>query len=144
MSSSLNLSPDPIVIGVQAGLFLANMYVVKKLMLDPYLKVRSAREAKTGGSQDDAQALLAKAAELDQAMTEKMRVAHKAASATRESIKSAAQAQRASTLAKAEAAAKKEQTEIQNAISANLAEERSKQQQTVGQITDEFVRLATQ
>lgn len=143
MSSSLNLSPDLPLIGVQAGLFIANMYVVKKLMLEPYLKVREARERKTGGSQGDAEALLKQASELDQVITNKMREAHKSASATREQIKSAAASKRASIVSTAENTAKKEQAEIQAAIHQNLAEEKAKREQIVAQITEDFVREAT-
>lgn len=141
--SSLNLTPDPILMGVQAGIFLTNMYIVKKLMLDPYMKLRMARDAKTGGSQSAAQALLDKAANMDLVITEKMRDAHKSAATVREKIKSVATAKRTELLAQAETAAKKEQSEIQRAIATNLAEERSKKEQTIQQITAEFIQLAT-
>lgn len=143
MSSSLNLSPDITVIGIQAGLFLTNMFVVKKLMLEPYLKLRSAREAKTGGSQGDAIALVNKASELDQIIGEKMRDAHKAAAVVRETIKSAALARRSSIVGVAETSAKKEQQEIQASIAANLKEERSKRDETITKITEELVQQAT-
>ena len=139
----LNLTPDPVVLGVQAGIFLANMYIVKKLMLDPYMKLRIARDAKTGGSQHDAQALLDKAADLDRIIGEKMRDAHRAAAQTREKIKSTATAKRAELLSSAETIARKEQHDLHLAINANLQEERSKKEQTIQQISAEFVQLAT-
>lgn len=144
MSSSLNLRPDLPIIGIQAGIFLLNMWAVKKLMLEPYLRVKAARDSQTGGSQEEAQLLLVKAAELDRVISEKMRDAHKAASATRETLKSAAAKQRAEILLVAETKAKKEQADIQRAVAANLTEERAKRAETVAQITDEFVRGATQ
>lgn len=139
----LNLTPDPVVLGVQAGIFLTNMFVIKKLILEPYMKVRSARDAKTGGSQHDAEALLVKAEEMDRVIGEKMRDAHKAAATVREKIKSTATAKRAEILASAEATARKEQAEIQKSIASNLQEERSKKEQTIQQITSEFIQLAT-
>lgn len=141
--ASLNLTPDPVVLGVQAGIFLLNMYVVKKLILDPYMKLRTAQDAKTGGSQNEAQALLDKASEMDRIVGEKMRDAHKSAAAARESIKSTANAKRAELLAHAESKARAEQQEIHRAISSNLQEERAKKEQTIQQITNEFVQLAT-
>ena len=104
MSSSLNLNPDLAVIGVQAGIFLANMFVVKKLMLEPYLKVKAARDKSTGGNQGDASSLLDKAKEMDQQIAVKMRDAHKQAAETREAIKSAAQNKRNDLVQKAEMA----------------------------------------
>ncbi len=141
--SSLNLNPDPIVMGVQAGIFLTNMYIVKKLMLDPYMKLRTARDAKTGGSQAAAEELLDKAANMDFVITSKMRDAHKSASTVRETIKAAAAAKRAVLLSEAETTARKEQSEIQRAIAENLSEERSKKEQTIQKITEEFIQFAT-
>lgn len=139
----LNLSPDPVVLGVQAGIFLANMYIVKKLMLDPYMKLRTARDAKTGGSQHDAQALLDQAADMDRIIGEKMRDAHRTAAQTRDKIKSTAMTKRGELLSQAESVARKEQHDLHVAINANLQEERSKKEHTIQQITAEFIQLAT-
>ena len=142
MASGLNLTPDITVLGVQAGLFLANMFVVKKLMLEPYLKVRELRDQKTGGSQDSAQALLQKAKELDAVISQKMKDAHKGAAELREKIKSEANQVRATLVTKAEFAAKADQQALLKSISENLKEEKSRLDQTVSTISDELVRLA--
>ena len=42
--ASLELVPHPDVLVVQAGVFLANFVVVKKLLVEPYLTVRDKRE----------------------------------------------------------------------------------------------------
>ena len=55
--SSLNLSPNPVVMAVTAGIFLANFYAVKKLLLEPYLTVREQRIKATIGSQAAAEQL---------------------------------------------------------------------------------------
>ncbi|MCX6117910.1 MAG: ATP synthase F0 subunit B [Proteobacteria bacterium] len=142
MASGLNLTPDITVLGVQAGLFLANMFVVKKLMLEPYLKVRELRDQKTGGSQDSAQALLQKAKELDAVISQKMKDAHKGAAELREKIKSEANQVRATLVTKAELEAKSDQQALLKSISENLKEEKSRLDQTVSTISDELVRLA--
>ena len=53
--SGLNLVPNPTVLAVQAGVFMANIFVIKKLWLDPYLRVYEKRQANTTGSQTDAE-----------------------------------------------------------------------------------------
>ncbi len=55
--SSLNLVPNPTIMVIQAGLFLANFFVVKKFLLEPYLKVHSERVKLTEGSQQQAEHL---------------------------------------------------------------------------------------
>ena len=99
--SQLNLTPDPIVLGAQAAIFLANMFVVKKLILTPYLSVRSRREASTGGNQDVALKLTTDAQALETKITERMRAAHKEAASAREAIKQEAVAKRAAILSTA-------------------------------------------
>ena len=141
--SQLSLIPNPTVIVVQAGIFLSNMFVVKKLILDPYLKVRAARDQSTGGSQEDAQKIIATSRKLDEAITAKMREAQKIAASTREKIKTEANQNKASIIAAAEDAAKKEQLNVEQAITANLNEERAKKDQIVQTLTTELVKLAT-
>ena len=53
--SGLNLIPNPTVLAVQTGVFMANIFVIKKLWLDPYMKVYEKRKASTTGSQSDAE-----------------------------------------------------------------------------------------
>lgn len=142
--SQLNLKPDPIVLGIQAVIFLANMFVVKKLMLEPYLAVRSRRDAKTGGSQDVAQKLQSEAQELEARITERMRAAHKEAAAVRDGIKKEAMEKRSAILAKAESESKTEQAKIEEAISLNLKEERSRQEETIRSVSDQLFAQVTQ
>jgi F0F1-type ATP synthase membrane subunit b/b' len=143
MSSGLNLSPNITVIAIQAGIFLTNMFVVKKLMLEPYLRVRDARMKKTGGSQDDAQSLRSKALELDGQIASKMKEAHRQASEVREKIKSEAITKRNLLIAEAEKSAKEEQSKLLKDIQANLTEERTKLAATVDELSKNFVNLAT-
>jgi F0F1-type ATP synthase membrane subunit b/b' len=55
--SSLNLTPNPEVMAITAGIFFANFYAVKKLLLEPYLTVREQRIKATIGSQVQAEQL---------------------------------------------------------------------------------------
>jgi F0F1-type ATP synthase membrane subunit b/b' len=136
--SQLNLTPDPVLLGTQAAIFLANMLVVKKLILNPYLAVRSRREAATGGSQDEAQKLTREALALEAKITERMRAAHKEATVIREKIKSDAMSARSARLAKAESEAKEAQTKMEQEIAQNLNEERSRKEATIKTVAESF------
>jgi F0F1-type ATP synthase membrane subunit b/b' len=141
--SQLNLSPDPVVLAAQATIFLANMLVVKKLILEPYLSVRAKREASTGGSQDNANKLIVEAKALEEKITERMRGAHKDASAARDKIKGEHQRKRGEILSQAEVAAKAEQQKIESEIAKNLSEERSKKDETIKSLADTFFGQVT-
>lgn len=136
--AQLNLSPDPIVLGVQSAIFLANLFVVKKLILEPYLSVRNKREASTGGSHEEAEKLQAEALALEAKITDKMRAAHKDAAITREKIKNQALHRRSELLAKAETEAKTQQSKVENEIAENLRLERAKKELTIRQIANDF------
>jgi F0F1-type ATP synthase membrane subunit b/b' len=142
--SQLNLTPDPLVIATQATIFLANMFVIKKLILNPYLKVRARREASTGGSQLDAQKMAQSALALEAKITERVRSAHKDAAVSREKIKSEALAKRAAKLTSAEATTKKSQLDVQTMIAANLLEEKTNKETTIKAIADSFFTQVTQ
>ncbi len=142
--SQLNLKPDVVVIASQAAIFLANMFVIKKLILNPYLSVRAKREASTGGSQHEAQKMAADALGLEAKITDRMRTAHKEAAVSREAIKSEALAKRATKLTKAEADTKASQVAVQNKITANLKEEQSNKETTIKTISQSFFAQVTQ
>jgi F0F1-type ATP synthase membrane subunit b/b' len=142
--SQLNLTPDPIIIATQAAIFLANLLVIKKLILNPYLAVRARREASTGGSQHEAQKLAEDVLGLEAKITERMRVAHKDAAVSREAIKTAALANRTAKLTKAEVDTKAGQLIVQNKIVANLQEERSNKEATIKTIAQSFFTQVTQ
>ena len=142
--SHLNLTPDPVIIATQAAIFLANMFVIKKLILNPYLSVRSRREASTGGNQHEAQKLAQDALGLEAKITERVRAAHKEASTAREVIKSEALSKRAAKLAKAEADTKASQLAVQHQIAANLQEERANKETSIKTIAQSFFSQVTQ
>lgn len=52
--ADLNLVPNPTVIAVQAGIFFTSLFVVKKLFLDPYTRLRERRLNATVGGKDAA------------------------------------------------------------------------------------------
>ena len=142
--SQLNLTPDPIVLGAQAAIFLTNMFVVKKLILEPYLSVRLRRENATGGNQAVATKLSDEAKALEVKITERMRDAHKEAAVKREQIKADAGTTRTAILKEAENFCKGEQQKIEKEIAANLTEERSKKDETIKSLAQAFFAQVTQ
>jgi F0F1-type ATP synthase membrane subunit b/b' len=56
--ANLNLLPNPAVLAFQSAVFLANLVVVKKFFLNPYLKIRDRKFAATYGAQEVAQRYL--------------------------------------------------------------------------------------
>jgi F0F1-type ATP synthase membrane subunit b/b' len=142
--SQLNLTPDPVVLGAQAAIFLANMFVVKNLILEPYLSVRARREASTGGSQEAAAKLVSEAKALETKITERMREAHREAAVRRDQIKSDATAKRAVMLKDAEQFCKQEQQKIEKDIAANLEEERARKDATIKSLAQSFFSQVVQ
>ena len=56
--SALNLVPNVAVMAAQTGVFVANYFAVKKLLLEPYLEVYDKRRALTVGSQEESNNLI--------------------------------------------------------------------------------------
>jgi len=50
--AELNLVPNPTLLVVQGGVFLTNIWLINKLILKPYLKLKEARDRLTIGNQD--------------------------------------------------------------------------------------------
>ncbi len=142
--SAINLSPDVTLIGIQASLFLSNVFIVKKLMLEPYLKVRDEREKKTQGHEGTAERLMKEADSMDRAIADKLRVAHQKASQRSNQIKSDAMSQRTALIAKAETEAKAAQVALLSEIKTNLAEESARKSEAIAAIKKELMLLATQ
>ena len=92
--ASLDLSPNPTVMMVQAGLFLVNFVAVKKLILEPYLKVADAREKLTSGDQAEAAAVLEKSDSGMRQVSEKLEAARDEARNRAQEILSIALTQR--------------------------------------------------
>jgi F0F1-type ATP synthase membrane subunit b/b' len=56
--ADLSLIPNPQVMAVQAGIFLANLYVVKKMFVEPYLELKDKRIRLTEGDKSQAGQIL--------------------------------------------------------------------------------------
>jgi F0F1-type ATP synthase membrane subunit b/b' len=81
------LLPDPVVMTIQAGLFLATVAVVKKNILDPYLNLKSKREELTVTSQAKSKDIEAQVLEMEKSLKESLDSARSQARAEVEKIK---------------------------------------------------------
>ena len=142
--ASLNLVPNPPVLIVQAGIFLANLAIIKKLYVDPYLTVRDRRDALTLGNKDAAAAALQEAEATQQKIAHVLAGAVDAAKKSRETVRLAAIEKRNGILGLAEAEAKAVVQAVEKQIQAELAAEKAKVPAIVAALTQEVYQLALQ
>ena len=140
--ASLNLIPDPMVLGAQIGLFLANFVAVKKLFVKPYLLVRDRRLALTIGSQEEATEALVETDRISRQIDQAFSDAAAQAKSERDAMRAHVESTRSSILTAAEAAAKSTVTAVEQQIRAELAEEKSKVPAVVKALTEEVLKVA--
>jgi len=140
--AALNLVPDPEVLVVQAGIFLVALGVVKKLYVEPYLKVRERRLAATVGSKDEATKALGECDTIAQGIEQRLSGAASEAKAARETVRNAANLRRDELIAAATAEANAAVAAVEKDIQGELARERAKVPAVVAQLTDEVYSLA--
>ncbi len=141
--AQLNLAPEPAIVAIQIGVFLANMVIVKKLFVDPYLRMRSKREAMTSGSKADATRLLYECDEIANKLQESIDSAAAAAASERERIKLQATKKRTEIIHAAEAKAKAELESVASRVKEELADQRRLLPKFITNLTDEVFALTT-
>jgi len=140
--ASFELFPDPAVLVVETGIFLVNVAIIKKLMLDPYLQLKDKREAATIGSKEGASAVLNKCESIASTISATLTAAAEETVVIKDAIITDAASQRDALLKTAEGEAKATIDAIQTAIQKQLSEERSKIDSVVSQLTEEVYSLA--
>lgn len=138
--SSLNLEPNPTIMAVQAGLFALNFVAVKKLFLDPYIRVYDKRQNLTVGSQSQTKDLVSKNESILTKIQSSFKEVNGEAAKIRESITHKASLERKDIVAKAEQEAKEIVSQINKQISQLKKEERPKIPQAVEQISDSIFK----
>ena len=124
--STLNLTPNPSILLIQLGLFLANLFVIKKLILQPYLELRTKREAMTKGNAGVAQKLTQEAAQKAKQIDDQL-IAMRTDIATHATkLKNDTTAKARETIRNAEQEAKKFITENERVISEQVRAEETK------------------
>jgi F0F1-type ATP synthase membrane subunit b/b' len=141
--AQLNLSPVPTVVAIQIGVFIVNMMIVKKLFLDPYMRLRAKRDALTSGSKADASRLLYECDEIARKVQDSIDSAASVAASERERIKTAAAKKRAEIIHAAELKAKAEFEAVSSSINEELAEQRRLLPKVITSLTDELFALTT-
>lgn len=140
--AELNLVPNLTVVAVQTGIFITNLVIVKKLIVEPYFMLREKRDAMTSGAQGDAARLLSESEAMARKIEERLQTTSSEASAMREKVRQAA-------VQKAEEIRKAAETETKSAVAkvtAEIAAEVSKQRagipDAVRKLSEEVYKLA--
>ncbi len=134
--SSLNLSPNPVIMAATAGVFIANLIAVKKLFLEPYLKVRDQRIKATFGNQAAAEQLEVENTRATEKIRDRIATASLEARNFRDSSLATAKQKRDELLA----AASKEATDVVTAMRGDLVKELAEQRQAVPAIVQQLSR----
>lgn len=134
--SSLNLSPNPVIMAATAGVFIANLIAVKKLFLEPYLKVRDQRIKATFGNQAAAEQLEVENTRATDKIRDRIAQASLEARNFRDSSLATAKQKRDELLA----AASKEATDVVTAMRGDLVKELAEQRQAVPAIVQQLSR----
>ena len=103
--SSLNLTPNPVIIAAQTAIFLLNAFVIKKLILQPYLEVLNKRRALTSGKTKKADELMAEVARGRKTIQDRLAEAGQKAFNLVQEAKAEAEAKRRQQFESAKAAA---------------------------------------
>lgn len=141
--AQLNLVPDPAIVGTQIVIFVANMAIVKKFFVEPYLKLRSKRDALTTGSQAEAARLLYESDQIAKKVEDAINDAVLAAASERDRIKALANEKRAEIVRAAEEKVKSEVGAVSSRIKAELSEQRTLLPQVISTLTNEFFSAST-
>lgn len=134
--AGLNLNPNPIIMVTQAGFFFASLITVKKLMLDPYLKIRDSRLASTKGSQSDSKEIIKDNETKERSIEEKMTTGIEEARHFSEDIRNKAKTQRDQILADAQEKSRELIKASEAKLKETLNQETSKISNVISEITD--------
>ena len=137
MAAGFEIAPSPIILAVQAAIFAANLVVVKKLFVTPYLKVRDERDRQTVGSKEAAEQAVQQAAKITKDIDERIVAAAELARRERENLRQSALEKRDSILGAADAEAKKTIEAMEKQIQQDLTAERQKVPAIVAELTDQ-------
>jgi F-type H+-transporting ATPase subunit b len=136
--ASLELIPKVPVLIAQTGVFLANVFVVKKLFVEPFLAVKDRRDAMTVGSTDHAKKILQEADQLANDITNKVETAYSQASAAREAQRNQALSRKTDLIKAADDEARRHIESIEKQIRQEVEGERQKIPAIVNSLTQEF------
>jgi F0F1-type ATP synthase membrane subunit b/b' len=135
--AELNLIPNPTLLAVQTGVFLANVWIVNALILKPYQKLKESRENLTTGKQDESKAVRAEIAvrldDIKKQTSDAFEKARKMLAQAREQASN----QQAEIVSSAHLAVQTELDQFRIALKSNLDQERAKAPQVVQGLAQE-------
>lgn len=138
--AALNLDPNPLIIAAQMGIFIGAIVVVKKLMVNPYLKVKDRRDGLTVGSTDHAKALVQENEQISGTIQNHLQGAFQYAKEVKESHLDAAETQSREILAQAKTAIEAESTQLAEQLKKDLTAETAKAKQYVDSLASEVYK----
>jgi len=136
--ATLELIPKVPVLIVQTGVFLANIVVVKKLFVDPYLKLQDRRDAMTVGNQEGAAKILSECESITRNVTAKLETAYTELALVREQVRNSTLKKKTEILKLAETEARSYVEAIEKEIQEEVAREKQKIPAIVNSLTQEF------
>lgn len=124
--ADLNLIPDPKVLVVNTGIFLANLICVKKLFVEPYLELKSKRGANTTGNQEQSNRFLNQNEELEKQIDTTLNKAYEDSTELRKKLTLEAVSRREESLRNARLEADKLLEGVRESVSKALEAEKAK------------------
>lgn len=138
--SSLNLVPNPTVMAVQAGIFLANFVVAKKLILEPYLRVHRQRTKLTDGSKAEAADIIKKNDETAVEIKQQIKSATQEAEEIRSELTNKASEAKRRLISEAEETARNALEEAERVVSESLSTEKAKIPSMIKELSETIVQ----
>lgn len=136
--SGLNLIPNPAIVLAEAGVFFANLIIAKRLIVNPYLKLKDARNSLTFGAENQAQTYTHEKQKAKVELEEARKTVRKELEAIRESVRKEAIQKREDILAKAHDNARQEISSASNELRTALAREQAKLEKESSQLAQEI------
>jgi F0F1-type ATP synthase membrane subunit b/b' len=139
MAATPTLVPDPTVIAVQGVIFLTAVVLVKKLMLDPYERLRVLRSQQTTGSSDAAKGLAQRNAEIQFSIEKALNETIAAAKSSAEAVRNKFQSERDRIIKDAETGTVRQTETAVNQLQKELEAQENKISEEAARLTKQIV-----
>ncbi len=138
--SELNLVPNPVALGIQAGLFLTSALVVKRLFVGPYLKLRHARLELTTGQADKSKEIKDRVIEVRQTIEAKRIQANQKILAETDALLASAKSENEKVVSSFQEENNKRFQEFRNEVLHRVQEERQKLDKDIRQLSSDVLK----
>lgn len=138
--AELNLVPNPTLLVVQGGVFLANIWLIDKLILKPYLKLKEARDRLTVGNQDATRSIHQEIENKSKIIRERLDKALDAARLELNAARQEATKQQEQMVNLAQENLERDLDHFRTSLKITLLEERSKTSQVVEGVSTEIYK----